>query len=313
MEHTVNAQQLFDTFQDSLALTWLEDSGAMDAPCLDAEDDSPANLVAFLNIIHPPRIQLIGRHEQAFLDSLGKNSLHDTLEQLFANSRLVVACQGSQLPAQARKLARQYQVPILATDAAGDEVLTRLQYYLSRSTARQKTLHGVFLEVLGVGVLLAGDSGIGKSELALELISRGHRLIADDAPLFTRISPEAISGACPQLLCGFLEVRGLGILNVPAMFGDNALKSNKNLRLIIDLQAVDNFNASVNDRLYGTVHSREILGVKIPEISLPVAPGRNLAVLIEGAVRNHLLRLRGYNAADIFIEQQKQLLDTQPE
>jgi len=311
MKQTVSAQHIFDTFKDSLTLTWIKGEAGADAPLvLDNDDRVAANLVGFLNIIHPPRVQVIDRHELAFLGSLGKNSLQDTLEQLFCHAGLVITSHGGQLPEQALALAEAHGVPLFSTETNGDEVITRLRYYLSRLTAQQKTLHGVFLEVLGVGVLLSGKSGIGKSELALELISRGHRLIADDAPLFTRTAPDVINGACPQLLCGFLEVRGLGILNVPAMFGDNALKSSKNLRLIIDLQPVANFDASENDRLYGTVHMREILEVRVAEITLPVAPGRNLAVLVEGAVRNHLLRLRGYNAADVFIEQQKQLLET---
>jgi len=311
MNQTVSAQHLFDTFKDSLALTWAKGHSGADAPLLqDSDDRVAANLVGFLNIIHPPRVQVIDRHEQAFLNSLGKNSLQDTLEQLFSHARLVIASQGGRLPEQALALAEARGVPLFTTETGGDEVITRLRYYLSRLTAQQLTLHGVFLEVLGVGVLLSGKSGIGKSELALELISRGHRLIADDAPRFTRTAPDVISGACPQLLCGFLEVRGLGILNIPAMFGDNALKSTKNLRLIINLQPVASFDANENDRLYGTVHVREILEVKVAEITLPVAPGRNLAVLVEGAVRNHLLRLRGYNAADVFIEQQKQLLES---
>ena len=311
MNQAVTAQHIFDTFSDSLALNWAAGRQAAEHPIVSETDDhAVSNLVAFLNIIHPPRIQVIDRHEQAFLEGLGKNSLQDTLDQLFQGAGLVIVSNGSTLPPLALEFAENRSVPVFSTSTDGDEVINRLQYYLSRLTAQQQTLHGVFLEVLGVGVMLVGKSGIGKSELALELISRGHRLIADDAPLFTRTAPDVISGSCPQLLCGFLEVRGLGILNIPAMFGDNALKSSKNLRLIINLQAVASFNATENDRLYGTVQVRHILDVRVPEITLPVAPGRNLAVLVEGAVRNHLLRLRGYNAADVFIEQHKQLLET---
>jgi HPr kinase/phosphorylase len=311
MNQPVTAQHIFDTFKDSLALNWAAGrQGAEASIVTEADDHAVSNLVAFLNIIHPPRIQVIGRHERAFLEGLGKNSLQDTLDNLFQTAGLVIVCNDSPLPPLALEFAESRGVPVFTTASESDDVINRLQYYLSRLTAQQQTLHGVFLEVLGVGVLLAGKSGIGKSELALELISRGHRLIADDAPLFTRTAPDVISGSCPQLLCGFLEVRGLGILNIPAMFGDNALKSSKNLRLIINLQPVANFDASENDRLYGTVHVRHILEVGVPELTLPVAPGRNLAVLVEGAVRNHLLRLRGYNAADVFIAQQKQLLET---
>ncbi|MBD3669384.1 MAG: HPr(Ser) kinase/phosphatase [Gammaproteobacteria bacterium] len=315
MQTTVTAQLIFDTFGDSLKMNWTAGKTGADRIFLDSRDSHhpTANLIGFLNIIHPPMIQVIGQQESAHLDGLGKNSLQDTIDSLFHHSSMIIISQGGALPAAALKQAEREQVPVVTTAEAGDEVISRLRYYLTRITARHESLHGVFLEVLGVGILLTGHSGIGKSELALELISRGHRLIADDAPIFTRTAPDVLNGSCPQVLCGFLEVRGLGILNIPAMFGDNALKSDKNLRLIIDLQPADSFVASENDRLYGSVQTREIMEVKIPQLTLPVAPGRSLAVLVEGAVRNHLLRLRGYNAADAFIEQQQQLLDTQSE
>jgi len=146
---------------------------------------------------------------------------------------------------------------------------------------------------------------LGKSELALDLVSRGHRLIADDAPEFARIAPETVNGACPELLQNFLEVRGLGVLNIREMYGDSAIKSNKFLRLIIDLIPPKMNVPKTEDRLRLSERITNTLGVDIPTISLPVAPGRNLAVLVEAAVRNHLLRKNGYNASEDFIERQK--------
>jgi HPr kinase/phosphorylase len=164
------------------------------------------------------------------------------------------------------------------------------------------------MEVMGTGVLITGPSSIGKSELALELLSRGHRLIADDATEFARRAPDILNGTCPEMLRDFLEVRGLGILNVRAMFGDSAIKRNRNLRLIVKLQEME--EAEEMDRLHGSKRMHNIQEVEIPEITLPVGPGRNLAVLLEAAVRNHILNTKGYDASQAFIERQKRRLES---
>ena len=166
------------------------------------------------------------------------------------------------------------------------------------------------MEVMGLGVLLTGPSGVGKSELALELLSRGHRLVADDAPEFRRTAPDTVHGSCPPMLTDFIEVRGLGILNVRAMYGNNAVMPHKRLHLIIHLQPLtENGNVPAFDRLDTNQRHRAILEVDIPEVILPVAAGRDLAVIIEAAVRNHVLYLNGYNAAEDFIERQQQYID----
>src|SRR5690606_5808229 len=183
--------------------------------------------------------------------------------------------------------------------------LSYLQYHISRALAPTTTMHGVFMEVYSIGVLITGDAGSGKSELALELITRGHRLIADDAPQFTLIAPDVIDGTCPELLQDCLEVRGLGILNVREMFGDTAIKRNKYLRLVVHLQRLDgNINEQTIDRLRGDASSRQLLDVEVPMLTIPVAPGRNIAVLVEAAARNHILRLKGYDPAQTFIDRQ---------
>jgi len=166
--------------------------------------------------------------------------------------------------------------------------------------------------VLGMGVLLTGDPAVGKSELALDLITRGSRLVADDAPEFTRIAPDIVSGTCPPLLREFLEVRGLGILNIRAMFGDSSIKRQKYLRLIVHLKRMSADQISSMDRLSGTHANLDVLGVSIPHVTVPVAPGRNLSVLVESAVRNHLLRLKGYDATEVLIERQQQAILEQP-
>lgn len=171
------------------------------------------------------------------------------------------------------------------------------------------TMHGVFLEVMGVGVLLTGASGIGKSEIALSLINRGHRLIADDAVLFNLVNDETIVGHCPPLLQDFLEVRGLGILNIRVMFGDTAIKENKRLQLVVRLAAMESDELIKIDRLYGMYRSQSILNIATPEVTIPVASGRNLSVLVEGAVRNQVLKNTGYNASEEFANRQAKIME----
>ena len=167
------------------------------------------------------------------------------------------------------------------------------------------TVHGVFLEVKQLGALLVGPSSLGKSELALELLSRGHHLIADDAPEFYRTESGAIEGRCPEVLSDFLEVRGLGIINVRAMFGDAAVVPCAELNIILQLKAMDGEQLTEADRLYGRHETFKILEKDVPRITLPVAPGRNLAILVETVVQNHLLILGGYDAAADFSRRQQ--------
>jgi len=201
------------------------------------------------------------------------------------------------------------ETALLRSHLGADQLIDYASYYLNGLLAAKQVVHGVLMEVMGIGVLLTGRSAVGKSELALELISRGHRLVADDVPEFTRTGPDTLHGTCPELLQDFLEVRGLGILNIRAMFGDNAIKRGKNLRLIVDLVQREPGNGSEADRLHGRQHVRELLDVDVPQVKLPVAPGRNLAVLVEAAARNQILRYGGYDAAADFTRRHRAELE----
>jgi HPr kinase/phosphorylase len=171
------------------------------------------------------------------------------------------------------------------------------------------TLHGVMLDVLEIGVLITGDSSIGKSELALELISRGHGLVADDVVELQQIGPETIQGRCPEMLRDFLEVRGLGVLNIRSIFGETAVRPRKALRLIVHLDMPEGgYKIEPKDRLATRAGTQDILGVEIPTVTLAVAPGRNLAVLVEAAVRNHILLTRGINSTREFIARQEEAM-----
>ncbi len=187
--------------------------------------------------------------------------------------------------------------PLWYTPVTPTVVLEQLNNY-RHSLDASTVVHGELLEVFGMGVLITGGSGIGKSELALELISRGHRLIADDTPNLTRVAPNVLEGTCPPTLSDLLEVRGLGILNIRRMFGDSAIKRNKRIRLIVHLVKLEEILPPAESRLQGLRDTRVILGISVPMISLPIAPGRNLAVLVECAVRDHILRLSGYRAEE---------------
>ena len=177
----------------------------------------------------------------------------------------------------------------------------------SRALAPQTTLHGVFMEIYSIGVLITGESGAGKSELALELITRGHRLVADDAPEFTQIAPDVIDGTCPAMLQDMLEVRGLGVMNIRQMFGDTAVKRNKYLRLIVNL-IPPRPDKDPMARLTGEAGAQRVLDLDVPVFHLPVAPGRNLAVMTEAAVRLHILRSKGEDPAAAFLARHSQLL-----
>jgi HPr kinase/phosphorylase len=178
-----------------------------------------------------------------------------------------------------------------------------LRPYLARALADATTAHGVFLDVLGVGVLITGASGVGKSELALELVSRGSGLVADDVVEFYRIGPETVEGRCPALLRDFLEVRGLGVLNIRTIFGEAALRPRKNLKLIVHLERPGRDLAPL-ERLPLRPGTEEVMGVNVVKVTIPVAAGRNLAVLTEAAVRNHVLQLRGFDSTSEFVGRQ---------
>ena len=208
--------------------------------------------------------------------------------------------------------ANDFHTPLLSCKNDSNEVIDVARFYLHNVFSEKEVVHGVFMEVLGTGVLITGESSIGKSELALALIARGHRLIADDAPEFTRIGPDILDGRSPSLLKDFMEVRGLGVINIRDMYGDNALKLNKYLRLIVHLNRFRRPDYAKLDRLEGERKIRTILGIEIPQILIPVAPGRNIEVLVEAAVRNHILSESGNNATEKFIQLQQLAINNQP-
>ncbi len=305
---------LFDTLHEKLELQWSNrrrgGNRSIEAP---TDDTAGTALVGHLNLIHPNRVQVLGRTEIAYLDSLTPTSRRDLVEQLFGGTTdLIVIGDGEPVPDDIKQRAEATSVPVFTSAQPTQRLVNYLQYYLTTLFADKITLHGVFMEVFSLGVLITGASSVGKSELALELVARGHRLVADDATVFSRTAPDVLNGRCPDMLRDFLEVRGLGILNIRAMFGDSAIKQTRNLRLILKLMPMTDEEIRRIDRLHGARSTRNILGVDIPEITLPVAPGRNLAVLAEAAARNHVLYLKGFDSSKMFMERQARFMENDP-
>jgi len=304
MSDAVTAEHLFEALGERLALQWVAGSkGAARALEADTSVHLRPALVGYLNLVHPNKVQLIGPAELRYLDKLESRRRWSTVAEIMSeNPTLLLVCDGLSAPEDLLEAAEESGTPVFSSPLPSNELLTYLQYFLARELAQRITLHGVFMEVLSIGVLITGTSGSGKSELALELLTRGSRLIADDSPEFTLIAPDVLDGTCPDVLLDCLEVRGLGVLNVREMFGDSAVKPNKYLRLIIHLLLPNERDDAPLDRLHGDSGTREVLGVQVPVITLPVAPGRNLSVLVEVAVRNHILKLKGHDPASAFIE-----------
>jgi len=312
MSEKVTTETLFELHERKLSLTWVTGKEGKEQ-AINHEDSIHArtSLVGYLNAIHPNQVQVLGKWEFKYLESLGKNSYHDVLQQLFkSNPAAIIIADDLSVDDEFIRKADKSKTPLLYSAVSGQKVVNRLHYYLEYKLAESSIMHGVFIEVHGLGVLLTGKSGIGKSELALELINRGHRLIADDAPEFSRIGPDTIRGHCPAVLRGFLEVRGLGVLNVQKMFGESAIKPSKNLRLIVRLKAMGEKEIMQLDRLDGSYDSYNLLDVEIQAVIIPVAPGRNLAVLVEAATRQYIQLQSGYNASLDFIHKQQKLLES---
>ena len=308
-----SVQSLFDRLGEELELQWDGQHG--DSPIYDNHTDAQINNPAGpLNLIRPNQIQVIGPPEQAHLTSGDPESYLHCLKQLFEPSpTALIFTNGLQPTVECKAQAHRCHTAILKTAKDDRHVIRRLLEFFGEISDETMLVHGVFMEVLGKGVLLSGDPGIGKSELALALISRGHRLVADDATELYKTSTHAVFGRCPKVLQDFLEVRGLGLINIRAMFGNSAIKPDKRLHLIIDLIDFDDQKLKQMDRLEGSHSSRTLLEVDIPQTSLPVAAGRNLAILVETAVRQHMLSVDGYNAAKDFIRRQQEYIEQQEE
>ncbi len=297
----VNVTQLHEDNRDALALAWV--AGRDGSTVVRREAADSAALIGHLNLTHPNSIQVVGAYEAATLAAIAG--------RLFASgpAALIVA-DGVTAPDALIEGAAHSRTPLFTTPLAAARVIEKLSRYLAKALAESTERHGVLMDVLGLGVLITGDSGVGKSELGLELISRGHGLVADDVVEISRLAANVLEGRCPAVLKDFIEVRGLGLLDVRTIFGETAVRPRMRLRLIAHLEKpAPAGNRDITERLPLAEQSEEILGVTVRKVVIPVAAGRNLAVLLEAAVRNYILQLRGINSSVEFMARHKRAMD----
>jgi len=303
--HHITVAELFRQAGERLQLDWLAGRGGGDKMLNSDTVQKPTlALVGHLNYVHPNRVQVMGCAEMDYLRGLSPSDLALAIDNLFSTElAAVVVANGEPVPDGMIAAAERTATPLFTSPEQSPALMRLLSHIMTQALAPSTILHGVFLEVSGVGVLITGDPAVGKSELALELITRGHRLVADDALEVFAVSPDTLEGRCPTLLQDFMEVRGLGVLNIRRLFGETAVKHKKNLKLIIQLSPADKWQEV--DRLNMVASNRLILGIEVAEVRIPVAVGRNLAVLVEVAVRSYTLKMRGVHASEEFAERQR--------
>lgn len=330
---SISVRRLYQDNQHKLQLAWAAGTAGADNRIGIKADKPVLALVGHLNFIHPNQVQVIGVAEAEFLKRMedGADDLSDLstmvdktrpMRQVQANGNpeesfgalfdipmsVVIVANGLPVSPMLRDYCHTNNIPLLTSKLESPHLMDVLRIYLQRTLAVSTVKHGVFLDVFEIGVLITGQSGLGKSELALELISRGHSLIADDAVELYRTGPETLDGRCPPMLKDFLEVRGLGVLNIRHIFGETSIRPKKILQLIINLVAADDEYMKRLDRLSIRSETESILDVSVRSVTLPVAVGRNLAVLVEAAVRNYILQLRGKDSTKEFLERHQSML-----
>ncbi len=253
-------------------------------------------LAGYYEFFDSERVQIIGKSEDSYLCELDEPALTACLDTFFSKMPpMVIISRGMEISPIMRAAAEKYEVPLFRTGESTSGFLSSLIAYLNVQLAPRITRHGVLVEVYGEGVLLLGESGVGKSETAIELVKRGHRLIADDAVELRRVSSKSLVGSSPENIRHFIELRGIGIINASRIFGAGAVKLTEKVDMVIHLEPWD--AQKVYDRMGLESETTEILGLSIPSLTIPVKPGRNLAVIIEVAAMNNRQKKMGYNAA----------------
>ncbi len=253
-------------------------------------------LMGFYEYFNVDRVQICGNMEFAYMASIDEQSRREKVEMLFSKKiPLFAICRGHELYPEMSECAEKYEVPIVRTNESTSDFISELIAFLHLRLAPRITRHGVLIEVYGEGILIVGESGVGKSETAIELIKRGHRLIADDAVEIRKVSNISLVGQSPDNIRHFLELRGIGIINTRRLFGMGAVKVSEKIDLIIQLETWS--NTKVYDRMGVDNEYTSILGIKVPSLTIPIKPGRNLAVIIEVAAMNNRQKKMGYNAA----------------
>ena len=305
----LSIRQLVDDNLISLQIGWIGGLGCGERLIV-GDAASAADQVGHLNLIHPGRIQVFGSQELAYLKRISEASrVAQTRELVTGLPPAFILAQSLAAPPYIAQVCDEYQIPLLSTPLPAAQVIDYLRVYLSKKLALRITMHGVFMDVLGVGVLITGESGLGKSELGLELISRGNGLVADDAVDLFRINQATIEGRCPELLQNLLEVRGIGLLDIRAIFGETAVRRKMRLKLIVHLVRKETMERKY-ERMPHEALSQDVLGVPVRKVIIQVVAGRNIAVLVEAAVRNTILQLRGIDTYSDFVERQRLAMES---
>ena len=259
-------------------------------------------IAGYYDHFEPMRLQVIGNVESSYLDKMTASERTLVYDRLFSYKIPALIAARGLIPGPAcLEMARKHNITILRWAGSTSSIVSSIIAYLTRALAPRITRHGVLMEIYGEGVLLIGESGIGKSETAVELIKRGHRLIADDAVEIKKVGASSLLGSAPPLIQNYIELRGIGIINVANLFGAGSVKDSVGIDLVVDIVPWD--TRKVYDRLGLEEHYYELLGVQVPLNTIPVTPGRNLAVILEVAAMNNRQRRTGYNAALEFTEQ----------
>ncbi len=311
--NVVSADVLFEEFRGSLKWEWVAGLGASERRFDEVavrSARSGADLVGYLNYIHPYRVQILGEREIAYLSS--SESPDDCKRRIARIVTLeppvLVLADNQVAPDALVSMCERAQIPMFSTHESSAFVIDVLRAYLSKHFADRTTMHGVFMDILGLGVMITGESGLGKSELGLELISRGNGLVADDAVDLFRINQTTIEGKCPELLQNLLEVRGIGLLDIRAIFGETAVRRKMRLKLIVHLVRKETLERDY-ERLPYEPLTQDVLGVPVLKVVIQVVAGRNIAVLVEAAVRNTILQLRGIDTYQEFVDRHRRAME----
>ena len=308
----ISADVLFEAFRNSsLRWQWVAGIGASERRFDEMavrSARSGADLVGYLNYIHPYRLQVIGEREISYLtNATSQDCLRRIARIVTLEPPVLVLADGMEAPDELISMCERAHIPLFATKEQSAFVIDVLRAYLSKHFADRITMHGVFMDILGMGVLITGESGLGKSELGLELVTRGNGLVADDAVDLYRINQTTVEGKCPALLQNLLEVRGIGLLDIRAIFGETAVRRKMRLKLIVHLVRRETMERDY-ERLPSAPLTQDVLGIPVMKVVIQVVAGRNIAVLVEAAVRNTILQLRGIDTYQEFVDRHRKAM-----